>query len=187
MHSCTLSVINIIAGFVYIIYILHICVHVHTCVCVCVSSCLSAFHACIFPQAAGKVCNCAFYRGPNSSDTQEIQLYSILGMLAGCGRVAVNTSHVSVPSGCGCVEEQFIEVGGSPVLVEGGVCSSGENVTVAIVNTCDCKLSLDLRCVYMYISLCVCVCFYTYSHVCTYVCVTVCVLCTCACIFLGCV
>ena len=115
--------------------------------------------SCIFPQAAGKVCNCAFYRGPNSSDTQEIQLYSILGMLAGCGRVAVNISHVSVPSGCGCVEEQFIEVGGSLVLVEGGVCSSGENVTVAIVNTCDCKLSLDLRClctVYVYLSMCVC-------------------------------
>ena len=85
--------------------------------------------SCIFPQAAGKVCNCAFYRGPNSSDTQEIQ---------------------------------FIEVGGSPILVEGGVCSSNKNVTVTIVNTCDCKLSLDLRCA----SLSVCVCLHPYLHVC---------------------
>ena len=135
------------------------CACAYMCVCVCLLVSLhSMLASCIFPQAAGKVCNCAFYRGPNSSDTQEIQLYSILGMLAGCGRVAVNISHVSVPSGCGCIEEQFIEVGGSPVLVEGGVCSSSKNVTVAIVNTCDCKLSFDLRCVYMYISLCVCVC-----------------------------
>ena len=124
-----------------------------------------------FPQAAGEVCNCAFFQGPDSPDTPEIQLYSILGRLGGCERVAVNISQVSVPSGCGCTEEQFIEVGGSPVLVEGGVCMSGKNVTVAMVNTCNCTLSLDLRCVclWMHVSACLSDCVHMY------------ILCVCAC------
>lgn len=116
----------------------------HSCVWMCLPS-VSTYTIFYAQQSPGKVCNCQFNGYPDSPDstTPEMEAYYLLGKLRDGTRLFVDGPFVNVPPGCTCFPGQSIQYGNSTVLLEAAY--SKGNLTIAIVNMCNCSLQLTAR------------------------------------------
>lgn len=113
-------------------------------VCDCVYHVCACMHIHIL-QSRGKRCNCQFNGYPNSTNTTtpEMEAYYLLGKLRDGTRLFVDAPFVNVSEGCTCLPGQSIQYGNSTVLVEAAYLKG--NLTIALVNMCNCTLRLSAR------------------------------------------
>ncbi len=92
-----------------------------------------------------KLCNCAFVSGPieHLNLTQETNIYKILGKLSNGTRLYTNSSRGVRQSDPECKCFNTRPFGNSSVLIEAA--RVGRNVTAALVNSCNCTISLTVR------------------------------------------
>ena len=72
-----------------------------------------------------------------------MEAYYLLGKLRDGTRLFVDAPVVNVPPQCSCLPGQSIQFGNSSVLLEAGY--SKENLTIALVNMCNCSLQLSAQ------------------------------------------
>ena len=72
-----------------------------------------------------------------------MEAYYLLGKLRDGTRLFVDVPVVSLPPHCTCLPGQNIQYGNSTVLLEAAYVKG--NLTIAIVNMCNCTLQLTAR------------------------------------------